>query len=718
MNGKRSLAISTKITFGSILIILVSVAVTSVITGVFFRRACLKNFFGTAEVGLSEFSDSIAMFFSAKEVELNVFAESNQVKAADDTIHSFVDEVGEIQILEYKKGRTEEEIRKLCKIFASHDSDIAEIYIGTKWGGYATNFDSSMNGGYDPRKRGWYETANKGNGKAMLTDAFASTVGATVVGITRCVYDDNGDFVGNASIEVSLDTLTKILNGINLGEGCFIMMIQKDGTILADTSPAKNNFKNISEINIEGLADFLSSGKNSGAMKVDGKTYFVHSITNPKTGYQIAAFSPEETVFAAFNETASIMALICVLLALVVACISALLARRIMKPLKIICDNIIQNANDIAQGKANLTKRISVDSHNEIGDVADGFNAFSEKLQNIIGSMKASKVSLTEAGESLKNGTHEASAAISQITGSLSTLEGKLSEQNTGIEQTAENIRSIIENIRSLDLLVSTQSKVVQEASSAIEQMISDIGDVNASVDKMASSFGALAEDAQKGAETQSKLQEQIAEIENQSMLLNDANTAIANIASQTNLLAMNAAIEAAHAGEAGKGFAVVADEIRKLSETSTRQSKTIGDQLSHIQATITNVVASTQEGVKGYKDLASEVHETDMLVRQIKDAMARQKSGSVKITDALLNMNDSTAEVQKASQHMTEGSRAIMDEVETLQQETDAMKHSMGEMSRSADRIGQMGNSLTSISSVMEKSIVEIGEQVDQFES
>ena len=165
-----------------------------------------------------------------------------------------------------------------------------------------------------------------------------------------------------------------------------------------------------------------------------------------------------------------------------------------------------------------------------------------------------------------------------------------------------------------------------------------------------------------------------------------------------------------------GKGFAVVADEIRKLSETSTRQSKTIGDQLSHIQATITNVVASTQEGVKGYKDLASEVHETDMLVRQIKDAMTRQKSGSVKITDALLNMNDSTAEVQKASQHMTEGSRAIMDEVETLQQETDAMKHSMGEMSRSADRIGQMGNSLTSISSVMEKSIVEIGEQVDQF--
>ena len=166
-------------------------------------------------------------------MELNVFAESPEVKAADDSIHSFVNESGTVQILGYQKSSTEEKIRTFCKRFATFDKDIAEIYLGTKWGGYATNFDGSMNGGYDPRKRGWYETANKGTGRVMLTNAFASTVGSTVVGITRCVYDDHSNFIGNASIEVSLDTLTNVLRMLYLGEESFIMLVEENGTILA-----------------------------------------------------------------------------------------------------------------------------------------------------------------------------------------------------------------------------------------------------------------------------------------------------------------------------------------------------------------------------------------------------------------------------------------------------------------------------------------------------
>ena len=716
---KKRISLSSKFSIGVVLIILMVVAISSVTVGVFFSRNCQENFYSSAETALSEFSDSISMFFGAKEVELNVFSQTDAVKNADDTIHSFVSETGTIQILGYEKSPTEEAIRKVCKNFAGSDSDIAEIYIGTKWGGYATNFDSSMSGGYDPRKRGWYETANKGNGKVMITDAFASTVGATVVGITKSVYDDGGSFIGNASIEVSLDTLNTILEAMNLGEGSFFMMVQNDGTVLADTGIRKNNFKNVSEVGIPELASFFSSSEQNGSVTVPGgtySTYLTKKVTNTKTGYQILAFCPKETVFAAFHKTLTTTVAICVIFAILAALGTAIATRKVIRPLKTIQNSISENANQIVAGKADLTKRISVKSKNEIGDVAESFNLYSKTLQEIITSMKQTKGALTEAGNTLNNSTNEAMAAITQISSSISNMTGELGSQTASVSQTADSVNKILKRISSLENLVALQAESVQGASSAVEQMIGNISEVNRSVDKMAVSFGTLEADAESGAKTQNELQEKISEIENQSKLLSEANAVIASIAAQTNLLAMNAAIEAAHAGEAGKGFAVVADEIRKLSETSTTQSKTIGEQLNSIQNTIGTVVEATQKGVQGYSRLASEIHETDSLVQQIKAAMAEQQEGSIQITNALHSMNDSTNEVQGASKEMSHDSRLIVEKIGTLQNETNSMKQSMSEMSASASKIDSIGSSLSEISSLMDNSIDKMGSQVDQF--
>ncbi|MBQ1833733.1 MAG: methyl-accepting chemotaxis protein [Treponema sp.] len=714
---RRSLA--TKFSIGVVVLILIVVAQSMTMAGVFFSRHSLNSFYLSAFGALSEFSDSISMFFSAKETELNVFAESDELKAADETIHSFVNETGTVQILGYEKSPVEADIRKICKLFAKNDKDIAEIYIGTKWGGYATNFDNSMSGGYDPRKRVWYETANKGNGKVMLTDAFASTVGTTVVGITRCVYDGNGSFIGNASIEVSLETLTTILESMNLGEGSFFMMIQGDGTILADTGIRKCNFKDVTEIDIPDLAAFVSSSEENGMITVPGgtySTYYTKKISNQKTGYTIVAFIPKKTVFEDFYRTLSTIIVVCIIFTIIVAVGTAFVTRKIMGPLKVIRNNIRDSAEQIEKGNADLTQRISVSSKNEIGDVAESFNVFSETLQGIIKTMKQTKSALNGAGEKLGGTTSDTMAAIEQISVSIRNLVGNLQSQHASVGQTADSVEKILESIHEQEKLVVKQAQAVQEASTAVEQMIGNINEVNRSVDKMAVSFGGLESDAEVGAKTQEELQSQIAQIENQSKLLSEANTVIATIASQTNLLAMNAAIEAAHAGEAGKGFAVVADEIRKLSETSSTQSKTIGDQLQQIQGTIETVVEATQRGVQGYARLANEIQETDTLVQQIKAAMTEQQEGSAQITEALHGMKSSSNLVQKASQEMMDGSRVIMEAVSTLKNETESMKHSMDEMGRSADKINTTGGALSEISSLMENSIREIGKQVDQF--
>ena len=713
---KNKVSIATFFSILAILITLSVVAISSATTAIFFQKESLENFHSSAQAELSEFSNSISMFFGAKKVELNVFAESEQVKAADETIHSFVDEVGEIQILGYEKSPTEENIRALCKSFANNDSDIAEIYLGTKWGGYATNFDSSMSGGYDPRKRGWYATANSGNGRVMITDAFASTVGAVVVGITRCAYDASGDFVGNASIEVSLDTLTQILDSLDFGAGSFVMMIQKDGTILADTSPEKNNFKNISEINIPGLNVLLQKPAKNGEVKIGRDLYLTHYVTNQETGYQIMAFCPDSTVYRAFRRTLNTIVAVCALFTIIAALVSAIVTRKIMNPLKTIRNGIIEFADQMAAGNADLNKRVEVKSKNEIGDVAEGFNVFSEKLQDIIKNMKGSKDSLIGAGDLLRNGTNDTSSAISQIAGAVGGVEESISAQSASVEQTTGQIRSVIQNINDLEGFVGNQTKVVEAASGAIEEMISNISEVKRAVDNMAQSFDVIAGEAASGEKTQTELQAKINEIEEQSNLLNEANSVIANIAEQTNLLAMNAAIEAAHAGDSGKGFAVVADEIRKLSETSSAQSKTIGEQLKRISENIASVVESTQRGVKSYAQLASEIQKTDGVVRKIKDSMEEQESGSAKITDSLRDMNSSSRQARQSSQKVAEESQAIMSQVLALQEKTNSMKLSMNEMNRNAEKIKSAGATLSDISSVMEKSIGEIGIQIDQF--
>ena len=716
MKSKRHLSISAKFSAGVVVIILAVVAISSVTTGIFFSRNCLDNFYGTAGAELYAFSDAITMFFGAKEAELNVFAESDEVQAADDTIHSFVNETGTIQILDYEKSPTEAAIRALCKRFAKHDADIAEIYLGTKWGGYATNFDSSMSGGYDPRKRGWYETANKGNGAVMITDAFASTIGATVVGITRSAYNASGAFVGNASIEVALDTLTGIPGTMDLGAGAFQMLVQSDGTILADTSPAKNNFKNVRDIGMPAFSALLGTGSKDAKISAGGKTYYVSLRTNQRTGYQIAAFCPKETVFAAFYKTLSTTILICVIFAVLVASLTSIATRQIIHPLKVISRHISENAEQIANGRADLTKRISVRMQNEIGDVAEGFNAFSEKLQTIVASMKQSKAQLTKAGESLKAGTADTAAAIEQVLSSIKDMSANLARQNGSVSQTDTSVSGILESIRALESLVELQAQSVQGASGAVEEMIANIGEVNRSVDKMAQSFATLAGDAESGAQTQSALQAQIAEIETQSKLLSDANKVIANIASQTNLLAMNAAIEAAHAGELGKGFAVVADEIRKLSETSTAQSKTIGDQLSNIKDSINNVVSASSESSSSFESVSKKLEATDAIIMQIKAAMEEQNEGSKQITEALHSMNDSTVEVRNASGEMQEGNALILGEVQQLQNAAAQMAQSMDEMSTGARKINETGAALSEVATQIKSSISRIGEQVDKF--
>lgn len=428
--------------------------------------------------------------------------------------------------------------------------------------------------------------------------------------------------------------------------------------------------------------------------------------------WAVFCMAPAEEFFGSISKMSYSMIITMVIILIIAIVLSAVIISLSIKPLK----SVETSITEIASGNADLTRRIKVTSNDEIGNVVKGFNAFTEKLQNIIASVKHSNANLGSVGSDMSASVEDTASSITQIIANIDSMKRQIDTQNQSVSQTAGAVNEIASNIESLEKMIESQSNGVSQASAAVEEMIGNISSVNGSMEKMAQSFGDLRANSQAGISKQKAVNDRINEIESQSNMLQEANVAIAAIASQTNLLAMNAAIEAAHAGEAGKGFAVVADEIRKLSETSTAQSKTIGDQLTNIKNSISEVVSASGESALAFEAVSRKLEETDALVMQIKAAMEEQNEGSRQITDTLHTMNDSTIEVRNASSEMEEGNKMILREVQLLQSASMSMAQSMEEMAIGARKINETGSALSGIAGKMSESISDIGSQIDQF--
>lgn len=532
----------------------------------------------------------------------------------------------------------------------------------------------------------------------------------------------NGSDVYNLSDSIligknSHPVIISTTSGMTIGPTTYEGLSQEQITAIQENgSAALNDGEESSKTPWDLMLDSVIAGKAGFEIVTEPgsneKKVVSYEPVGDESGWAVLCAVPYNEYYESLTKITRIIVLSIIIAIVLVITGTFILISALIKPLSFVKTTI----NDISTGDADLTKRININLNDEIGDVVNGFNKFTEKLQSIIAQVKKSRDNLGNAGAVLDSSTHNTSTSISEILSSIDSVHTQIDNQSKSVQETAGAVNEIASNIESLGNMIEKQSAHVSDASAAIEQMIGNIKSVNTSMEKMSSSFDELANSAQTGIQMQLNVNTIIDEIKNQSETLQDANSAIAAIAEQTNLLAMNAAIEAAHAGEAGKGFSVVADEIRKLSETSSSQSKTIGNQLNNIKASIDNVVSASEESSKAFQSVTDKISDTEQLVHQIQSAMEEQNTGSMHISNALSAMNDSTIEVKTASVEMSQGNKAILDEVKNLQDATGIMQTSVDEMSHGAKRIEETGNSLRDISEKLKSSIDEIGTQIDKF--
>lgn len=583
--------------------------------------------------------------------------------------------------------------------------------------GYSYNDNGSRT---DIAERDYFQAILKqGQDRFVDNPVISKTTGNRVIHITRSVKDKNGKVYAMVAGVINVDVLIKPVKEVKVSDQIWIFLIDHNGAIIyhpmatADgnfiTNPGEGH-EDLSEISrrmVDGESSYAWIASYTGS-KEDLIVYSGIEGTPWGLGFLV----PGNVVDALGSKIARATFIFGGIIVLIVILLGAFIMGKSLKPL-----NIVKNAVvGIAQGNADLTQRITIKSNNEIGQVVQGFNNFTEKLQSIISDVKDSRNELGRAGEDMSATAEDMSSAITQILDNIGQFKEQLTNQKGSVDQTAGAVNEISSNIESLNQMISSQSTGVTQASSAVEQMIGNINSVSSSMEKMDKSFGGLQSHSQEGFIKLETVSQKVHAIENQSAALKEANVAIANIAEQTNLLAMNAAIEAAHAGEAGKGFAVVADEIRKLSETSAQQSTQITNQLNQIMESIKQVVGASSDASSTFALVSKELSATDELVIQIRTAMEEQNEGSKQILESLKMMNNSTSEVRNASIEMQEGNKLILSEVKHLQDATIVMKSSMDEMSVGAKKINETGSVLSQVSDRMKSSIDKIGKQIDEF--
>jgi len=384
----------------------------------------------------------------------------------------------------------------------------------------------------------------------------------------------------------------------------------------------------------------------------------------------------------------------------------------LVKPIVKVADTL----RDISEGEGDLTHNIIVNSNDEIGDLAMYFNKTLEKIKHMVIVIKNEAVKLSDIGNSLSGNMAKTASAINQITANIQSIKGRIINQSASITQTNATMEQVINNINKLNGHVEKQSSNVSQASSAIEEMVANISSVSNTLENNAGNVKTLKEASEIGRNGLQEVASDIQEIARESEGLMEINAVMENIASQTNLLSMNAAIEAAHAGESGKGFAVVADEIRKLAESSGEQSKTIGNVLKKIKDSIEKITKSTGNVLSKFEAIDSGVKTVSDQEDNIRNAMEEQGEGSRQILQSAGSLNELTQQVKAGSREMLDGSREVIHESQNLEKVTQEITGGMNEMATGAEQVDAAIHNINEMTNKNREGIDALIQEVSRF--
>jgi methyl-accepting chemotaxis protein len=421
---------------------------------------------------------------------------------------------------------------------------------------------------------------------------------------------------------------------------------------------------------------------------------------------------PRNTIMAPLYQMLGFCALIGCLSMILMSIGVFSMARSISRPINALALML----KDISEGAGDLTKAIDITAKNELGDLAHYFNRTIDQIKHLVLSIRKEAQALSQIGGELAANMTETAASINEITANLQSIKAQTTRQAASLKGATAAMEQVVGHIDLINDQIQKQTDCVSQSSSAVEQMLANIQSVTQTLVKNEANVTKLAQASEVGRQGLQEVSMDIQEIARESAGLLEINGVIEHIASQTNLLSMNAAIEAAHVGEAGKGFAVVADEIRKLAESSSEQSKTISEVLHKIKGSIDKITTSTHEALQNFEAINDGVKTVTDQETHIRKAMEEQGTGSKAILESIERLNEITGEVKGSAQGMRGGSREVIQESKTLEGISSEIGSGIQEMASGAEQIDTAVNRVHEISIENKEQIAALMEEVSHF--
>lgn len=525
--------------------------------------------------------------------------------------------------------------------------DLKNFYVGTGDGTMlmqTQRAENSLPDDFDPSERPWFRKA-RSDGAGFTQPYMDAASGGLIITATAPV--NAGAYEGVAGADISMKAIHDILAPITMAGTGYAMMVSGDGTVLYHP---ESDYINTPLSDLVGK-DLSLDGKQR-SVEVDGETYLAsfHRISNAKgVDWYVGLMVNESKAWAPviqgrWNALVSTVVALLVALGLIYVSINALLkpARRLLSAM-----------NEIASGGGDLTQRLTVESQDEFGQLAQAFNTFVEDIRGVVAEAQESASELQNHVSSLRSASSTSRDSVNQQQQEIDQVATAINEMSAAVNEIAHNAQSTADSAGNADSDSNESLQTVQSSNEAVERLGREIGEAAEVINKLGNDVGEITG---------------VLEV-------------IEGIAEQTNLLALNAAIEAARAGEAGRGFAVVADEVRALAKRTQDSTEQVNTMITRLKEGADRAVSVMQESQAV----------SNMSMEKARDAMEALE----RISQAISEISDRTSQIATASEEQTSAVDELNSSITRIADQSKDAAEAASANDRLSSEISEVGSTL-----------------------